>query len=182
MRHGARGAAARRGRRRGVHAAAGVQGLSPPAATSATWRHPNLVECARRLDAIRRRDRPPDPPRCRARAVLRHRDTEEAIDFFRKLARLAEARGVGDIVRTTSASCYDVCHQAVEFEDVAASIRARTTAGVRINKVHISCALQLDDRVGTRRVATALRRYVEPRYLHQTLARTPDGRLAARWT
>ncbi len=34
--------------------------------------------------------------------------------------------------------CYDVCHQSVEFEDVAASIRELGDHDIRINKVHIT--------------------------------------------
>ena len=56
--------------------------------------------------------------------------------------------------------CYDVCHQAVEFEDVAASVRALDAAGVRINKVHISCALQLDDPARNAEGRAALKQYV----------------------
>jgi hypothetical protein len=74
--------------------------------------------------------------------------------------------------------CYDVCHQAVEFEDVAESVRVLDRAGVRINKVQISCAIELARPAETPDGRAALRRYVEPRYLHQTFARHPDGRLA----
>src|SRR5205814_6124709 len=85
---------------------------------------------------------------------------------------------VVDEVRTHLGVCYDVCHQAVEFEDVAASVRALDAAGVRINKVHISCALQLDDPARNVEGRAALKRYVEPRYLHQTMALAPDGVIA----
>jgi len=73
--------------------------------------------------------------------------------------------------------CYDVCHQAVEYEDAAASVAAISRAGVRINKVHVSCALQLD-RADNPAGRDALRRYVEPRYLHQTTARVSGGGVA----
>ena len=80
-----------------------------------------------------------------------------------------------DAVRTHLGLCFDVCHQAVEFEDVAASIAALDAAGVRINKVHISCALELQRPAENPDARAALRRYVEQRYLHQTLARTRAG-------
>ena len=104
--------------------------------------------------------------------------TAEAIDFFRRLWVEAERRGVTEIVRTHLGLCFDVCHQAVEFEDVGQSVRELAAAGVRINKVHITCALQLDSPLQNRDGCEALKRYAEPRYLHQTLARGPDGRLA----
>ena len=101
--------------------------------------------------------------------------TDEVIAFFRRLWSAADARAVGDLVRTHVGMCYDVCHQAVEFEDVTGSIAALDAAGIRINKVHVSCALQLDDPANNAQGREALRRYAEPRYLHQTTARTPSG-------
>jgi sugar phosphate isomerase/epimerase len=101
--------------------------------------------------------------------------TDEAIAFFRRLWSAAEDRAVGDLVRTHIGMCYDVCHQAVEFEDVTGSIAALDAAGIRINKVHVSCALQLDDPANNAEGREALRHYAEPRYLHQTTARTPSG-------
>jgi hypothetical protein len=74
--------------------------------------------------------------------------------------------------------CYDVCHQAVEFEAAGEAVMAIDRAGIRINKVHVSCALQLDRPGDNADGRAALRRYVEPRYLHQTTARTPGGAVA----
>ncbi|MDB5300566.1 MAG: hypothetical protein JWO87_2229, partial [Phycisphaerales bacterium] len=101
--------------------------------------------------------------------------TREAIDFFSRLWQSAARAGAEEIVRTHIGVCFDVCHQAVEFEDVADSIRALAAAGVRLNKVHISCALQLDHPRDNAEGRAALARYVEPRYLHQTMARAPGG-------
>jgi hypothetical protein len=101
--------------------------------------------------------------------------TQEAIDFFKLLWRVAERSGAADVVRTHIGLCFDVCHQAVEFEDVAESIGLLDREGIRINKVHVSCALQLDDPRSNTDGRAALKRYVEPRYLHQTIAALPDG-------
>jgi sugar phosphate isomerase/epimerase len=137
-----------------------------------------LVECARQLAAIRestgkliRLAIEPEPF-----CVIE--TTPEAIDWFHKLWREADHRGLADAVRTHLGLCYDVCHQAVEFEDVAESIRALDREGVRINKVHASCALQLDDPRNNAEGRDALKRFVEIRYLHQTIAVTPAGRQA----
>jgi sugar phosphate isomerase/epimerase len=104
--------------------------------------------------------------------------TVEAIEFFRRLwnsvdddsARLKR-------IQRHLGLCYDVCHQAVEFEDIPQSIGMLAKAGVRINKVHITCALELaspgENAVGRQ----ALARYVDERYLHQTLARTRSGQI-----
>lgn len=103
--------------------------------------------------------------------------TNEAVDFFGKLWAAADARGgrTSAIVRDYLGVCYDVCHQAVEFEDAAEAVAAIDRAGIRINKVHMSCALQLDRPGGNPEGRAALKRYVEPRYLHQTTARVADG-------
>src|SRR6185312_7807766 len=71
--------------------------------------------------------------------------------------------------------CFDVCHQAVEFEDIARSIAAIDRAGIRINKMQISCAIQVEKPSASRAALQALRRYFEPRYLHHTFARLSDG-------
>jgi sugar phosphate isomerase/epimerase len=87
--------------------------------------------------------------------------TSQAIEFFRQF---------DDAVREHVGLCFDVCHQAVEYENVAESIDQLGRAGVRINKVHVSCALQLDHPKKNAEGRAALMHYVEPRYLHQTMA------------
>jgi hypothetical protein len=68
-----------------------------------------------------------------------------------------------------------VCHQAVEFEDIADSIRRIHASGIRINKVHITAALQVDQPGRNADARQELARYVEPRYLHQATGRLSDG-------
>ena len=140
-----------------------------------------LIDLARRLDLLRGRTGrmvrlavEPEPLCC-------VETTEEAVAFFLRLWQSAEKAGGNrllDVVRTHLGVCYDVCHQAVEFEDVPTSIQALDEAGVRINKVHISCALQVDGPAFNPEALAALRRYVEPRYLHQTTAPVPGGKVA----
>ncbi|MFQ5734976.1 MAG: metabolite traffic protein EboE [Planctomycetaceae bacterium] len=101
--------------------------------------------------------------------------TNETLEFFEFLFQRTDSQQAAETVRSHVGVCYDVCHQAVEFEDVAASIRQLNDAGVRINKVHITCALKADRPADDRNVAEALAQYVEPRYLHQTLGRRDDG-------
>jgi hypothetical protein len=103
--------------------------------------------------------------------------TDEAIDFFQQLWQAAEQQDLLAPVKRHIGLCYDVCHQAVQFEDVAQSIAALHAAGVRINKVHITCAVHLERPGASEAGRSALARYVEPRYLHQTNARLPDGRV-----
>lgn len=137
-----------------------------------------LVDCARQLAEINRSTGKLIRLAIEPEPFCVVETTPEAIDWFHKLWREAERREAVDAVRTHLGLCYDVCHQAVEFEDVAESIRSLDAAGVRINKVHASCALQLDDPRNNAEGRAALQRYVEIRYLHQTIAVTPGGRHA----
>jgi sugar phosphate isomerase/epimerase len=102
--------------------------------------------------------------------------TAEVVDFFRRLWEAADAAGTGPAAREHLGVCYDVCHQAVEFEDAATAVGGLREAGIRINKVQISCAIQLDDPADAEARA-ALAAFAEPRYLHQTMARAADGRI-----
>ena len=101
--------------------------------------------------------------------------TAETIAFFDRLFSAASARGVEQQARQHLGICFDVCHQAVEFEDVGVSIAAFDVAGIRINKVHVSCALRIGLPATNAPARQALRQYVEPRYQHQTTARTTAG-------
>jgi sugar phosphate isomerase/epimerase len=103
--------------------------------------------------------------------------TPEAITFFDRLRNRAADAGALNIVETHIGLCYDICHQAVEFEDVAASIASLDTAGIRINKVHITCAIEIDRPSENVEALAALASYVEPRYLHQTMARSSSGEI-----
>ncbi len=104
--------------------------------------------------------------------------TDEAIDFFRRLwDRAAGDSALLEATQRHLGLCYDVCHQAVEFEDIPQSIAKLTAAGVRINKVHITCALELASPGENAAGRQALARYVEERYLHQTLACTKSGQI-----
>lgn len=101
--------------------------------------------------------------------------TPETIQFFRRMRELAADTGSLDVVNEYLGVCYDVCHQAVEFEDVAESINQLVAEQIRINKLHISCAIRLENPCENEEARQALAKYAEPRYLHQTMARAADG-------
>ena len=103
--------------------------------------------------------------------------TAETTQFFDLLRRRAADREASDEVNEYLGVCYDVCHQAVEFEDVAASILDLDRAGIRINKVHITCAIRIDQPATNIAARQALARFAEPRYLHQTFARNAAGKI-----
>ncbi len=104
--------------------------------------------------------------------------TDETLQFFERLRVRAADAGALDEVMTYLGVCYDVCHQAVEFEDVADSIRSLAAAAIRINKVHITCAIEISRPDDNPDAKAALSRYVEPRYLHQTFAQSATGQIA----
>lgn len=71
--------------------------------------------------------------------------------------------------------CHDVCHAAVMFEDQSTVLRRYAEAGIRVNKVQISSALDVDVKtIGVEATIEHLRSFAEPRYLHQTGFMTGD--------
>lgn len=103
--------------------------------------------------------------------------TPETIQFFHQLREAAASASVQDAVDRHIGVCYDVCHQSVEFEDVAASIRELSDNNIRINKVHITCAIEIPS--PHQASLSELEQFVEPRYLHQTFARSASGEIAS---
>jgi sugar phosphate isomerase/epimerase len=100
--------------------------------------------------------------------------TAETLEFFKRLRAAAETAHAADAVNRHLGVCFDVCHQAVEFEDVTASVAALAKAGIRINKLHITCAVNVET-PGDEATRATLAAFAEPRYLHQTFARTKQG-------
>ncbi|HLQ44313.1 MAG TPA: metabolite traffic protein EboE, partial [Planctomycetaceae bacterium] len=135
----------------------------------------NLIELARRLARLeaetgQRVRLAIEPEPC---CVLE--TTAETVAFFRRLRDRAASDNDLAAVERYVGVCYDVCHQSVEFEDVANSIATLERERIRINKVHITCALQVSRPAENSAARQALAHFVEPRYLHQTFARLPNG-------
>ncbi|WP_037858294.1 metabolite traffic protein EboE [Streptomyces sp. NRRL S-340] len=72
--------------------------------------------------------------------------------------------------------CVDTCHLATSFEDPHTALDALTGAGVPVVKSQLSAALHAEQ-PHRPEVRAALAAFAEPRFLHQTRARTPDGPL-----
>ena len=103
--------------------------------------------------------------------------THELIVYFERLYERAAKKQLLGTVREYLGACYDICHQAVEFEDIPGSIRQITHAEIRINKIHISNAIELVDPWENEAGRKQLAEYAEPRYLHQTIGRQQNGDL-----
>ena len=98
-------------------------------------------------------------------------NSAETISFFRQMRdehkndpRLDEFLGVN----------YDCCHFAVEFEEPENALAAFAEAGIRISKIHLSSALKTRT---TPDALAALQKFSEGVYLHQVIARGPEGQL-----
>lgn len=71
--------------------------------------------------------------------------------------------------------CFDTCHVALEYEDPAEAVRMYQDAEIEIGKVQVSSALKVVLTDNRHDVANNLRKFIEPVYLHQVLARKKDG-------
>jgi len=93
--------------------------------------------------------------------------TEEVIYFFKNELNIS--------TKTSNAEhlgvCYDVCHQAVMFEDTVESIVAIEDSDIVIGKIQISNAMSftIEDK---EQVQSSLRSYDNSPYLHQTHLKT----------
>ena len=94
--------------------------------------------------------------------------TAQAVHFFtHDLPAAAHAIDItANALNDYLGVCYDVCHQAVMFEDPAESLHALAQAGVVVGKIQISSALHIANPTDTTAQA-ALAEFAEPRYLHQ---------------
>lgn len=76
--------------------------------------------------------------------------------------------------------CYDTCHFAVEYEDPASVFQRFKTAGIQIGKIQISAALKAkipQEKSKKLLLKDRLQPFAESTYLHQVIARHPDGKL-----
>lgn len=110
---------------------------------------------------------------------------EEAAEFFQRhlfsataanqLMELTELDmdGAQAALRSHLGLCLDLCHAAVEFEDIDACLARLAEAGIGIFKMQISAGVRVTD-FGPKAL-DALRTYVDPVYLHQVVERGPKG-------
>jgi sugar phosphate isomerase/epimerase len=105
--------------------------------------------------------------------------TEEAIDYFENHLYAAEA--IRMLVTQTGLSkpqaeaalrkhlgmVYDICHQAVEYEDIGKSLQALADAGIPVFKLQEAAALRVPN--VTQEIVEAMRPFAETVYLTQTV-------------
>ena len=113
--------------------------------------------------------------------------TEEAVTFLEQhifsrapAARFANLTGLSIAAAETALRkhlglCLDVCHAAVEFEDVKTSLALVRAAGLTIPKLQLSAALKVPA-VGDETIAQ-LQQFDDGVYLHQVVERNRTGQL-----
>jgi len=111
--------------------------------------------------------------------------TAETIAFFKnvlftsgatELARLLKCyrSDAEALIRKHLGVCFDTCHAALQYEDLAESLRAYQAEGIRISKIQLSAALAAKSNPAS---WAALGKFVEPVYLHQVKARAQSGEM-----
>ncbi len=113
--------------------------------------------------------------------------TDETIAFFENFLLTTGVNEVAsllrcerphaeEVLRRHLGVCFDTCHVALQYEDPFESLKAYRAAGIRISKVQLSAALS-----GPNTPATweALKRFIEPVYLHQVKALLPERAIAS---
>jgi sugar phosphate isomerase/epimerase len=96
-----------------------------------------------------------------------------AVEKLAKLARVPIAEAI-DALRRHVGIVYDICHQAVEYEDISASLQKLVDAGVPIFKLQEAAALHMPE--VTQPVVDTLKRYAKTIYLTQTMEKK-DGKI-----
>jgi len=72
-----------------------------------------------------------------------------------------------DLINKYLGICFDVCHQAVMFEDAYNALTRIHNAGINIGKIQISSALELKN-PKNKKARDSLAGFIEQKYLHQS--------------
>jgi sugar phosphate isomerase/epimerase len=112
--------------------------------------------------------------------------TDETVDYFtkhlytgaaaEKLAKLAKIpiSEAHIALRKHVGVVFDICHQAVEFEDISAMLQKLVDGGIPIFKLQEAAALHMPQ--VTQEIVDTLKRYAKTIYLTQTIEKK-DGKL-----
>lgn len=104
-------------------------------------------------------------------AYWKDRVLRTGVEFFSKISGKGPADSEA-CVRAHLGICFDACHLAIQFEDLAESVNLLRREGILLSKAHISAALDLQPaQVALARLET----FDEPVYLHQVRGLDHDG-------
>lgn len=102
---------------------------------------------------------------------------QDVVEFFQRHLLVSQR----PLIQKHIGVCHDVCHSAVMFEPQHEAIAAYANAGIKVGKVQISSAIEVDfdsmDRTQKQSALSQLAAFSEPKYLHQTSVRRSDGRI-----
>jgi sugar phosphate isomerase/epimerase len=113
--------------------------------------------------------------------------TPETLAFFNKSLRTdasyknlaaktgATLAGAKEIMARHIGVCYDICHQAVQYEDITKSLTALMKHKIPVFKLQEAAAMMIP--VVTREKIEAVRKYAKTIYLTQTYQRSKDGKI-----
>ncbi|MEE9424764.1 MAG: metabolite traffic protein EboE [Methylococcales bacterium] len=103
-------------------------------------------------------------------------ETSQLIDFFQQqLPPVAKLYGLSsNQLHRHLGICFDVCHQAVMYENIDDSLQTIVNAGISIGKIQISSALSVS-KPNLSEVKSWLSEFAESRYLHQVTGLTSSG-------
>lgn len=113
--------------------------------------------------------------------------TPETIDFFnnhlrseKSIANLAAKTGATieaarEILARHVGIVYDICHQAVEFEDITKSLQSLKDESIPVWKLQEAAAMMIPE--VTKEKIAAVKQYAKTIYLTQTHQRTKDGKI-----
>ena len=118
-------------------------------------------------------------------------NTDEVIEFFEQWllphggAYLARHKGISPELaefqlRKHICLCYDTCHFAVEYENPATVFSRLPAAGIKIGKIQLSAAVEVQlgaDIIAKKAIARRLLPFAESTYLHQVIEHYRNGEL-----
>jgi hypothetical protein len=102
-----------------------------------------------------------------------HLYSGKSVEKFAKMSGLPIAEAIAALRRHVGI-VYDICHLAVEYEDITESLQKLVDAGVPIVKLQEAAALHMPE--VTQEVVDTLKRYSKTIYLTQTIEKR-DGKL-----
>lgn len=94
--------------------------------------------------------------------------TDEFISFYNDYILV---EGEEENIRRYIGICFDCCHLALQYEDLASALRKLRSENILISKIHLSAALKVPGDVAVE----SLKAFNEPVYFHQVKSRMKDG-------
>ncbi len=104
-------------------------------------------------------------------------NTEETLAFFERFADWATSKDLPlEAIYQRIGINYDTCHFALQYEEADTALKSLTEAGLRISKVHLSNALEIDLKNSSN--LQLIEKFDEPTYLHQVMTQNAAGKIS----